>query len=34
VQVHLLEGLNHEQEFEKINQVLPIVLEFLRRESN
>jgi pimeloyl-ACP methyl ester carboxylesterase len=30
VQVHLLEGLNHEQEFENIDQVLPIMLEFLR----
>ena len=30
VQVHLLEGLNHEQEFENIDRVLPIILEFLR----
>jgi hypothetical protein len=30
VQVRLLEGLNHEQEFENIDQVLPILLEFLR----
>jgi len=30
VQVHILEGLNHEQEFNNIEQVLPIILEFLR----
>ena len=29
VQVHLLEGLNHEQEFENIEQVLPVILAFL-----
>ena len=29
VQVHLLEGLNHEQEFNNIEQVLPVILEFV-----
>lgn len=32
VQVHLLQGLNHEQEFNNIEQVLPIILDFLREE--
>ncbi|RJP54921.1 MAG: hypothetical protein C4583_01450 [Anaerolineaceae bacterium] len=31
VQVHLLEGLNHEQEFNNIKQVLPRILDFLRK---
>jgi pimeloyl-ACP methyl ester carboxylesterase len=30
VQVHILEGMTHEQEFEKIDQVLPIILDFIR----
>lgn len=30
VQVHLLEGLNHEQEFENIEQVLPVIHAFLK----
>ena len=30
VQVHLLEGLNHEQEFTEIDKVLPIILDFIR----
>jgi pimeloyl-ACP methyl ester carboxylesterase len=29
VQVHLFEGLNHEQEFENIEQVLPVILTFI-----
>jgi hypothetical protein len=30
VQVHILEGLNHEQEFTEIDKVLPIILDFVR----
>ena len=30
VQVHILEGLNHEQEFTEIEKVLPIILDFVR----
>ena len=30
VQVHLLEGLNHEQEFTEIDKVLPVILGFIR----
>jgi pimeloyl-ACP methyl ester carboxylesterase len=30
VQVRMLEGLNHAQEFENIEQVLPVILDFIR----
>ena len=30
VQVHILEGLNHEQEFKNMEQVLPVILDFIR----
>jgi len=30
VQVHILEGLDHEQEFNNIERVLPIILDFIR----
>jgi len=30
VQVRMLEGMNHEQEFENIDQVLPVILEFVK----
>lgn len=30
VQVRMLEGLNHEQEFENIDQVLPVILDFVK----
>ena len=30
VQVRLLEGLNHEQEFNNIEQVLPVILDFIK----
>lgn len=30
VQVRILKGMTHEQEFEKIDQVLPVILDFVR----
>jgi hypothetical protein len=30
VQIRIMEGLNHEQEFKNIEQVLPVILEFIR----
>ena len=30
VQVHIIKGLNHEQEFNDIEQVLPVILDFVR----
>lgn len=33
VQVHILEGMNHEQEFNNIEQVLPIFLSFIKQEE-
>jgi pimeloyl-ACP methyl ester carboxylesterase len=33
VQVRLFEGMTHEQEFKNIEQVLPVILEFIRGES-
>ena len=30
VQVHILEGLNHEQEINEIDKVLPVILDFVR----
>ena len=34
VQVRMLEGLNHAQEFENIELVLPIILNFIRSKTN
>ncbi len=33
VQVRLFEGMTHEQEFDNIGQVLPVILEFIRDEA-
>ena len=33
VQIQILDGLNHEQEFNKIEQILPIVLSFIKQET-
>jgi pimeloyl-ACP methyl ester carboxylesterase len=30
IQVRIIEGMNHEQEFENIEQVLPVILDFVR----
>jgi hypothetical protein len=34
VQVQLLQGLNHEQVFDQIDQVLPILLAFTQKQSD
>lgn len=33
VSVHIIEGLTHEQEFNNIEQVLPVILEFVRKQN-
>lgn len=33
IQVHILERLNHGEEFEAIDQVLPIILSFIKQEK-
>jgi hypothetical protein len=30
VRVHVMDGMNHVQEFENIERVLPVILEFIR----
>ena len=30
IQVRIIEGMNHEQEFENVEQVLPVILDFVR----
>jgi pimeloyl-ACP methyl ester carboxylesterase len=33
VQVHIMDGMSHEQEFNNIEQVLPIILSFIKQEE-
>lgn len=33
VQVHIMEGMNHEQEFNNIEQILPVILSFIKQEE-